>query len=51
MGDKVTEFKVGQRAGIGAQSGSCMECELCKSNQENYCPNQVDVSLVQASLQ
>lgn len=42
VGPEVTEFKVGQRVGVGAQSGSCLKCELCKSGNEQYCPGQVD---------
>ena len=30
-------FQVGDRVGIGAQSGSCLECEQCKAGDENYC--------------
>ncbi|ODO07510.1 alcohol dehydrogenase (NADP+) [Cryptococcus wingfieldii CBS 7118] len=38
VGDKVTEFKVGDRVGVGAQVGSCGECKPCKGpNAENYC--------------
>lgn len=42
VGDKVTEFKVGDRAGVGAQVWSCIVCKLCKENNENYCPHSVD---------
>ncbi|KAM0790296.1 hypothetical protein ACM66B_005597 [Microbotryomycetes sp. NB124-2] len=37
VGPKVTEFKVGDRAGVGAQVCSCFECEPCKTDNENYC--------------
>ncbi|KAL8292147.1 hypothetical protein RQP46_001613 [Phenoliferia psychrophenolica] len=37
VGPKVTEFKVGDRAGVGAQVCSCFECGPCKSDNENYC--------------
>ncbi|GFZ43254.1 alcohol dehydrogenase (NADP+) [Saitozyma sp. JCM 24511] len=37
VGSKVTQFKVGQRVGVGAQVGSCHECKACKSGLENYC--------------
>lgn len=37
VGEKVTEFKVGDRAGVGAQVCSCFECANCKSDNENYC--------------
>ncbi|KAH8552468.1 chaperonin 10-like protein [Umbelopsis sp. PMI_123] len=39
VGKNVTHIKVGDRIGVGAQSGSCGECENCKSNQENICLN------------
>lgn len=42
VGSKVTDFKVGDRAGVGAQVWSCLVCKLCKENNENYCPHQVD---------
>jgi len=37
VGKNVTEFKVGDRAGVGAQVGSCGTCAPCKSDNENYC--------------
>ncbi|GAA5876963.1 hypothetical protein JCM1840_007083 [Sporobolomyces johnsonii] len=42
VGPKVSEFKVGDRVGVGAQLDSCMECKCCKNNNENYCPKQID---------
>lgn len=42
VGDKVTEFKVGQRVGVGAQIASCMQCRACKEGYENYCPDELD---------
>lgn len=42
VGPKVTEFKVGDRAGVGAQIWSCQKCNRCKNDNENYCPEQVD---------
>jgi alcohol dehydrogenase (NADP+) len=41
VGDKVTKFKVGDRVGVGAQVQSCLQCKLCKSDNENYCPHMV----------
>ncbi|KAI0949633.1 hypothetical protein AcW1_009182 [Taiwanofungus camphoratus] len=41
VGDKVTEFKPGQRVGVGAQIGSCLHCRACKEDFENYCPKQI----------
>ncbi|KAK4049799.1 alcohol dehydrogenase [Microbotryomycetes sp. JL201] len=37
VGSKVTEFKVGDRAGVGAQVCSCFKCEPCETDNENYC--------------
>ncbi|WRT65875.1 uncharacterized protein IL334_002826 [Kwoniella shivajii] len=37
VGSKVTEFKVGQRVGVGAQVGCCGKCKSCKGTNENYC--------------
>ncbi|KAI5454536.1 alcohol dehydrogenase [Naganishia albida] len=38
VGPEVTEFKVGDRVGIGAQAGSCGKCNQCQHDNENYCP-------------
>lgn len=40
-GNEVKKVKIGQRVGVGWQSGSCLECEWCASGQENLCPEQV----------
>ncbi|KAI9486096.1 MAG: chaperonin 10-like protein [Benjaminiella poitrasii] len=37
VGKNVTHLKVGDLAGIGAQSGSCHECAPCKEGNENVC--------------
>lgn len=42
VGDKVTTLRIGDRAGVGAQIWSCLKCELCINNNENYCPHLVD---------
>lgn len=42
VGSKVTTVKVGDRVGVGAQVGACLECKICKSDNENYCPHQID---------
>ena len=36
-GKNVTHVKVGERVGVGAQSGSCQKCGYCKSERENVC--------------
>ncbi|ODV80259.1 GroES-like protein [Suhomyces tanzawaensis NRRL Y-17324] len=38
LGDLVTEFKLGQRVGIGAANSACRECSRCASDNEQYCP-------------
>ncbi|ORY28631.1 chaperonin 10-like protein [Naematelia encephala] len=42
VGSKVTEFKVGQRVGVGAQVASCMKCKACLNDNENYCKLKTD---------
>lgn len=36
-GDAVEHLEVGDRVGVGWQSGSCMQCEWCVNGQENLC--------------
>jgi len=42
VGSKVTTLKEGDRAGVGAQIWSCLKCQNCKADNENYCPHMVD---------
>ncbi|KAI5458740.1 chaperonin 10-like protein [Mariannaea sp. PMI_226] len=42
VGSHVKGIKEGDRVGVGAQISSCMECHLCKNENENYCPKKVD---------
>ncbi|KNZ78567.1 NADP-dependent alcohol dehydrogenase 6 [Termitomyces sp. J132] len=42
VGPQVKSFKVGDRAGVGAQICSCLECDRCNADNEQYCPKQVD---------
>ncbi|TBU30289.1 GroES-like protein [Dichomitus squalens] len=42
VGENVKDFKPGDRAGVGAQRGSCMSCRACKDGYENYCPNGIE---------
>lgn len=41
VGDQVSTVKLGDRVGVGAQIRSCMECKMCKNDNENYCPDKV----------
>ncbi|MFD6446735.1 NAD(P)-dependent alcohol dehydrogenase [Promicromonospora sp. NPDC060204] len=36
-GSEVTGHKVGDRVGVGCESGSCGECEQCADGEEVYC--------------
>ncbi|OAA73332.1 NADP-dependent alcohol dehydrogenase C [Cordyceps fumosorosea ARSEF 2679] len=42
VGKHVSGIEVGDRVGVGAQVWSCLECDLCKDRNENYCPRLVD---------
>ncbi|KAI0024051.1 GroES-like protein [Xylariomycetidae sp. FL0641] len=42
VGNKVKDVKVGDRVGVGAQVWSCLKCQQCKNDDENYCPHMVD---------
>jgi uncharacterized zinc-type alcohol dehydrogenase-like protein len=37
VGEKVTNFAVGNHVGVGCFVDSCGECEYCKSGEEQYC--------------
>ncbi len=37
VGSDVTNFKPGDRVGVGVFVGACMECDNCKRGLENYC--------------
>jgi alcohol dehydrogenase (NADP+) len=39
VGSDVKTVKVGDRVGVGAQIRSCLDCDNCKADQENYCPS------------
>lgn len=32
VGSKVSEFKVGDSVGVGAQVSSCFDCKMCKND-------------------
>ena len=37
LGSAVNTLQVGQRVGVGWQSGSCLDCEWCLGGDENLC--------------
>jgi uncharacterized zinc-type alcohol dehydrogenase-like protein len=37
VGSEVTKHQVGDRVGVGCESGSCGECEQCVKGEEVYC--------------
>lgn len=37
FGNKVTDFKIGDRVGIGWQCDACFRCEWCLQSKENLC--------------
>ena len=37
VGEGVTRFAVGDRAGIGCMVNSCQQCDQCKAGDEQYC--------------
>ncbi|GFP93810.1 probable cinnamyl alcohol dehydrogenase 1 [Phtheirospermum japonicum] len=41
VGSQVQNFKIGEIVGVGGVVGSCRECDLCKSNLEQYCSQRV----------
>jgi alcohol/geraniol dehydrogenase (NADP+) len=40
-GTEVEQLSIGQRVGVGWQSGSCLRCEWCMNGYENLCRNKV----------
>ncbi|KAL2905882.1 putative mannitol dehydrogenase [Bienertia sinuspersici] len=38
VGNKVQNFKVGDKVGVGCMVGACHSCDSCGKNLENYCP-------------
>ncbi|XP_008807127.2 probable cinnamyl alcohol dehydrogenase 6 [Phoenix dactylifera] len=37
VGSNATNFKVGDRVGVGCLAATCLECEFCKASEENHC--------------
>jgi alcohol dehydrogenase (NADP+) len=41
VGDKVTNFKVGDKVGVGVMVESCRSCGLCDGGLEQHCPGMI----------
>lgn len=39
IGEGVTKVEVGDIVGVGCMVDSCLDCEYCKENEEQYCAN------------
>jgi len=39
IGEKVSNFKIGNRVGIAWLNSTCGKCKFCLSDKENLCPN------------
>ncbi|XP_019150498.1 PREDICTED: probable cinnamyl alcohol dehydrogenase 6 [Ipomoea nil] len=37
VGSEVSNFKTGDKVGVGCLAATCLKCEFCKDSQENYC--------------
>ncbi|MDX2345817.1 MAG: NAD(P)-dependent alcohol dehydrogenase [Legionella sp.] len=37
IGDQVSEFSVGEMAGVGCMVDSCQQCQSCKHHEEQFC--------------
>ncbi|CAI9099022.1 OLC1v1035774C4 [Oldenlandia corymbosa var. corymbosa] len=37
VGNRAIKFKIGDKVGVGCIVGSCLSCEDCDNNLENYC--------------
>jgi len=41
VGSAVTQYKVGDRVGVGCNVGSCGSCPTCKRGEQSYCSVQI----------
>lgn len=46
LGQQVRDIKVGQRVGVGWQSGSCQVCRYCHRGKEHLCLNDPEQTIV-----
>lgn len=37
VGSEVSNFKIGDKVGVGCLAATCLKCEFCNNSQENYC--------------
>ncbi|CAH9076270.1 unnamed protein product [Cuscuta epithymum] len=37
VGSEVSNFKIGDKVGVGCLAATCLKCDFCKESQENYC--------------
>lgn len=44
VGKNVTRLKVGDRAGLGPQCGSCKSCSRCSNSEENLCETKITLT-------
>ena len=44
-GPKVQKYQVGDRVGVGCMIDSCLSCDNCNKNEENYCLSQLGCTL------
>lgn len=45
VGDRVTQLKVGQRAGLKPVFESCGSCDQCRTGRDNYCQTALHTGL------
>lgn len=45
VGKEISEFKIGQRVGIGWQCKSCLKCDNCLRGEENLCAQSQGVAV------
>jgi uncharacterized zinc-type alcohol dehydrogenase-like protein len=46
VGDDVRDLKVGQRVGVGWQSGCCTHCKPCRRGKEHLCVNDPEQTII-----
>lgn len=44
VGSNVDKFKVGEKVGVGYMVDSCLSCDSCEQDYENYCDKVVNTS-------